>query len=323
MSKYREPILKLITDARPNYISGQAIAEELNISRMTVKKVIDQLKSEDISIDSVHNKGHRLNHFPQKWHASVIRSVLQHQSLFQTVYAFDSVGSTQLEAKHRLIEHDESMLIISDEQIEGRGRFKRPWHSSKGKGLWMSLVLRPSISYSMLTTFNLFISLAIRDAIQEYVDEAVKIKWPNDIYVGEKKICGFLTEMVANADGIEAVICGIGININQDETDWDQQTRKIATSIKIQRSEAITRYFFLETLISHIQMRYTQFLSQPFTSIKQEYIAASNIWNRKLRFTEGEQQFYGKVIEIDDLGFLHVVDESGSIHRLMSADIEL
>lgn len=323
MSKYRDQILKLIADARPNYISGQAIAEQLHISRMTVKKVIDQLKSESISIDSVHNKGHRLNEFPQQWHTSIIHSMIEYPALFESVYTYDSVGSTQLEAKHLLVDHDEAMLIISDEQTEGRGRFKRPWQSSKGKGLWMSLVLRPDISYAMLTTFNLFISLAIRDAIQEYVEQAVKIKWPNDIYIGEKKICGFLTEMVANADGIEAVICGIGININQDETDWNPEVRKIATSISLQNSQSINRYAFLKTLMSHIQHRYSQFLSKPFTSIKQEYIAASNIWNRRLRFTEGTRQFYGKVIEIDDLGFLHVVDESGTIHRLMSADIDL
>lgn len=323
MSKYRDQILKLIADARPNYISGQTIAEQLNISRMTVKKVIDQLKSESISINSVHNKGHRLNQFPQQWHASIIHSILEDLPLFKTVYTYDSVGSTQLEAKHFLVDHDETMLIISDEQTEGRGRFKRPWQSSKGKGLWMSLVLRPDISYSMLTTFNLFISLAIRDAIQEYVEDSVKIKWPNDIYIGEKKICGFLTEMVANADGIEAVICGIGININQSEYDWDIEVRKIATSILLQNGQALERYTFLKTLLFHIQHRYSQFLTDTFASIKQEYIDASNIWNRRLRFTESQQQFYGKVIEIDDLGFLHVVDESGTIHRLMSADIDL
>ncbi|MCO4326756.1 MULTISPECIES: biotin--[acetyl-CoA-carboxylase] ligase [Staphylococcus] len=323
MSKYRDPILKLITDERPNYISGQTIAEKLNISRMTVKKVIDQLKAEGISIDSVHNKGHRLNTFPNTWHTSIVQSVLTHQPLFDIIHCYDSVASTQLEAKHLLVDHDEPMLIISDTQTEGRGRFKRPWQSSKGKGLWMSLVLRPQISYAMLTTFNLFMSLAIRDAIQAYVDEDVKIKWPNDIYIGEKKICGFLTEMVANADGIEAVICGIGININQTASDWDDEIRQIATSIKIESGQSIERYTFLETLISHIAKRYHQFLTSSFKSIKEEYVAASNIWHRQLRFTEGKRQFYGKVIEIDDEGFLHVVDTTGTIHRLMSADIEL
>lgn len=323
MSKYRDPILKLLTDERPNYISGQTIAEKLDISRMTVKKVIDQLKIDGISIDSVHNKGHRLNRFPNSWHTSIVKSVLSQQSLFDIVHCYDTVGSTQLEAKHLLVDHEAPMLILSDTQTEGRGRFKRPWQSAKGKGLWMSLVLRPQISYSMLTTFNLFMSLAIRDAIQSYVDQDVKIKWPNDIYIGDKKICGFLTEMVANADGIEAVICGIGININQTESDWDEDVRKIATSIQILHGQSVERYLFLDTLIRHITHRYNQFLTSSFVTIKDEYIAASNIWHRQLRFTEGNRQFYGKVIEIDDDGFLHVVDKTGTIHRLMSADIEL
>ncbi|QLK86155.1 biotin--[acetyl-CoA-carboxylase] ligase [Staphylococcus sp. 17KM0847] len=321
MSKYRNAILTLLTEVQPQYISGQMIANQLDISRMTVKKVIDQLKTEGVSIDSVHNKGHRLNCYPAYWYLGVLEACLKKQQLVDTIQAFPSVTSTQDVAKKALVGHTETMLIVSDEQTGGKGRFKRPWQSTKGQGIWMTLVLRPDIPFSMLTTFNLFISLAICHTIQRYVKDKVQIKWPNDIYIGERKVCGFLTEMVANADSIEAVICGIGINVNQQEHDFDEDLIHTATSLRLHRETPVERYALLQDLVTEIEQRYHQFLSTPFHTIKQEYIDVSNIWNRRLRFTEGRKQFYGKVIEMDDDGFLHVVDETGNIHRLMSADI--
>lgn len=321
MSKYLDQILELLTDARPDYISGQTIAEQLNVSRMTVKKTVDQLKAEGFSIDSIHNKGHQLKALPQAWHKGVLTSIFKHQSFINQFQTYPSVDSTQQVAKKAILNDDRTMLILSDEQTAGKGRFKRVWQSSKGKGLWMSLVLRPDIPFSMLTTFNLFMSLAISEAIQSYSPAKVEIKWPNDIYIEGQKVCGFLTEMVANADGIEAVICGIGINLNHDVEDFDEALQQTATSVKLHYGKNINRYDFLEQLMQRIEVRYQQFLTEPFTTIKDEYIQRSNIWNKQLRFTEGKQQFYGNVMEIDDQGFLLVVDQDGDFHRLMSADI--
>lgn len=322
MSKYLDQILELLTDARPDYISGQTIAEQLNVSRMTVKKTVDQLKAEGFSIDSIHNKGHQLKALPQAWHKGVLTSIFKHQSFINQFQTYPSVDSTQQVAKKAILNDDRTMLILSDEQTAGKGRFKRVWQSSKGKGLWMSLVLRPDIPFSMLTTFNLFMSLAISEAIQSYSPAKVEIKWPNDIYIEGQKVCGFLTEMVANADGIEAVICGIGINLNHDVEDFDEALQQTATSVKLHYGKNINRYDFLEQLMQRIEVRYQQFLTEPFTTIKDEYIQRSNIWNKQLRFTEGKQQFYGNVMEIDDQGFLLVVDRDGDFYRLMSADIE-
>ncbi|EJL1282829.1 biotin--[acetyl-CoA-carboxylase] ligase [Staphylococcus pseudintermedius] len=322
MSKYLDQILELLTDARPDYISGQTIAEQLNVSRMTVKKTVDQLKAEGFSIDSIHNKGHQLKALPQAWHKGVLTSIFKHQSFINQFQTYPSVDSTQQVAKKAILNDDRTMLILSDEQTAGKGRFKRVWQSSKGKGLWMSLVLRPDIPFSMLTTFNLFMSLAISEAIQSYSPAKVEIKWPNDIYIEGQKVCGFLTEMVANADGIEAVICGIGINLNHDVEDFDEALQQTATSVKLHYGKNINRYDFLEQLMQRIEVRYQQFLTEPFTTIKDEYIQRSNIWNKQLRFTEDKQQFYGNVMEIDDQGFLLVVDQDGDFHRLMSADIE-
>lgn len=305
------------------YISGQFIAEQLSISRTAVKKVIDQLKEEGCQIESINHKGHRLIQLPDKWYKGIVMPTIQSQHLFEHVDVFDQVESTQLLAKQKLVGNTDTFLILSDEQTKGKGRFNRPWASAKGKGLWMSIVLRPDVPFDMITKFNLFMALGIRDAIQQFSKSDVSVKWPNDIYINNQKVCGFLTEMVANSDGIEAVICGIGINMNQEPSDFTGELAQKATSIRIHKKDKVNRYDFLEVLISQIEYRYKQFIKEPFSSIRYEYIATSNIWRKQLRFTENNVQFKGEAIDIDDNGFLIVLDENKQQHQLMSADIEL
>ncbi|MBF2307924.1 biotin--[acetyl-CoA-carboxylase] ligase [Staphylococcus hominis] len=323
MSKYSQDVVKMLYEHQSEYISGQYIANQLNISRTAVKKVIDQLKADGCDIDSINHKGHKLNASPNRWYRGIINKALESNHLVSKIEVYDSVESTQTIAKQSLVDNQYTMLILSDEQTKGRGRFNRNWSSSKGKGLWMSVVLRPNVSFAMIPKFNLFIALGIRDAIQAFSKDKVEIKWPNDIYINDKKVCGFLTEMVANADAVEAIICGIGINLNHQEEDFSDMIRHRATSIRLHYSEEINRYQFLKRLIEEIEKRYHQFLNSSFETIRDEYIRTSNIWHRKLTFTESGEQFIGEAIDIDNDGFLIVKDEDNQMRRLISADIDI
>ena len=323
MSKYSQDVVKMLYDHQSEYISGQYIANQLNISRAAVKKVIDQLKADGCDIDSINHKGHKLNASPNRWYRGIINKVLESNHLVSKIEVYDSVESTQTIAKQGLVDNQHTMLILSAEQTKGRGRFNRNWSSSKGKGLWMSVVLRPNVSFAMIPKFNLFIALGIRDAIQAFSRDKVEIKWPNDIYINDKKVCGFLTEMVANADAVEAIICGIGINLNHQEEDFSDMIRHRATSIRLHHSEEINRYQFLKRLIEEIEKRYHQFLNSSFETIRDEYIRTSNIWHRKLTFTENGEQFIGEAIDINNDGFLIVKDEDSQTRRLISADIDI
>ncbi|MCI2947544.1 BirA family transcriptional regulator, biotin operon repressor / biotin---[acetyl-CoA-carboxylase] ligase [Staphylococcus caledonicus] len=323
MSKYSQDVIKILYTHQSEYISGQDIADELHISRAAVKKVIDQLKADGCQIDSINHKGHQLNQLADQWYSGIVSHILSDNQLVTSINVYDTVESTQTIAKQALVGNNDTMIILSDEQTKGRGRFNRNWASSKGKGLWMSLVLRPHIPFSMIPKFNLFIALGIKEAIQQFSKDKVAIKWPNDIYINDKKVCGFLTEMVANYDSIEAIICGTGINLNHLAEDFSEDIQHRATSIRMHSDEKINRYDFLKVLISAIEKRYNQFLNQPFESIRDEYIEASNIWQRKLKFTENKKQFVGEAIDIDKDGFLMVKDENNQIRRLISADIEI
>ena len=154
MSKYSKDVVQMLYQHQPDYISGQFIAEQLSISRTAVKKVIDQLKLEGCQIESVNHKGHRLIQLPDKWYSGIVLPMLKAQNVFDHVEILESVNSTQLLAKQKLVGNTNTFLILSDEQTQGKGRFNRPWSSSKGKGLWMSIVLRPDVPFEMITKFN-------------------------------------------------------------------------------------------------------------------------------------------------------------------------
>lgn len=323
MSKYSQDVVRMLYEHQPEYISGQYIADQLNISRAAVKKVIDQLKMNGCHIESINHKGHLLKQLPDQWYSGIVNPIIEQRHIFDYVDVMSTVDSTQLKAKQALVGNQDSFIILSDEQTKGRGRFNRYWRSTRGKGLWMSVVLRPDVPYAMIPKFNLFMALGIRDAIQQFSKDEVTIKWPNDIYIDGKKVCGFLTEMVANYDAIEAIICGIGINMNHDPSDFDEEIQHSATSIRIHAENDFNRYEFLDVLTQNIERRYQQFLTVPFEEIREEYIDATNMWNKQLRFTENDKQFIGEAIDIDHDGFLMVKDDEGQLRRLISADIEL
>ena len=136
----------------PDYVSGEFIANQLHISRTTVKKNIDKLKEEGCEIESLNQRGHRLLSLPDKWYQGIVTSVLPEDIYFNHIEVFDTIESTQLVAKQKLVGNQDHFLILSNEQSKGKGRFNRPWDSAKGKGLWMSLVVRPHVSCLLYTS---------------------------------------------------------------------------------------------------------------------------------------------------------------------------
>ncbi|PTI87536.1 biotin--[acetyl-CoA-carboxylase] ligase [Mammaliicoccus vitulinus] len=322
MSKYKHEIVNYLY-RNDEYLSGQHIAETLNCSRVTVKKVIDQLRKEGFEIESISNKGYKITKIPTTWQEDIVNIELKDNLLLNRAIVQTQVDSTQILAKAHVNDTDNHFIVLSDEQTKGRGRFNREWSSLKSKGLWMSVVLRPDIPIQKMSTFNLFISLAIQEVIEQHYHIQCKIKWPNDIYIGNKKVCGFLTEMIADTDGVNAIICGIGINLNQTQEEFDKVNQSRATSLNIENGKPIEPYQFLSVLIKAIEQRYDQFLNLPFSEIKELYKSKSMIWNKTLTYTEGNKQIVGRAIDIQDNGFLTVISEDGDLHQFMSADIKI
>lgn len=320
MSNLKKEILSLLD--REQFISGQNIADTLGVSRTAIWKTIQSLKEEGYSIESVTSKGYHLKN-PPKYLSPTALSVLIGQSgLFSNVEYFTTTPSTQKEAFRMLSETKDSFMVVAEEQTQGRGRFDRQWDSPGKTGIYISLVLRPNIPITEIIRFNLFISLAISKSLDEAFGVDTGIKWPNDIYLDDKKICGFLTEVVSESGVINAIICGIGINIFKDDSRLKIPT---ATSIEdiIGSSEKIDVDSFMERFLDNIEIYYNRFLNEPFSLIREDWKEKSIIFGKELRITETGSMFMARALDIDEDGFLEVLDEEGNIRKIISADIEL
>lgn len=320
MSNLKKEILSLLD--RERFISGQNIADMLGVSRTSVWKSIKALKEEGYSIESVTNKGYHLKNPPAYVNPTALSMLISQSSLFDRVEYFSTTPSTQKEAFSMLPESNDTFVVVAEEQTEGRGRFDRHWDSPGRRGVYTSLVLRPDIPISDIIRFNLFISLAIAESIDEAFGVETGIKWPNDIYIHGKKVCGFLTEVVSESGVINAIVCGIGINIFKDDT-----VGKIPTAISVEEAAGshvhMDMDLFMKTFMGNIEVYYNRFLNEPFSRIRQDWIEKSVIFGRQLRITESGGTFHGRALDITEAGFLEVLDDDGNIRKVISADVEL
>lgn len=318
MSKTKTEILSLMMEG--NYLSGARLAEELNVSRTAVWKNIQKLKSDGYNIEAVTNKGYRLLEPPGRINETLLAGTVQKSDLFEELIFKKTIDSTQNHAFRILDRYDGNIVIVSGQQTAGRGRFKREWLSPEETGLYMSLVLRPNVTNQEMIVFNLFMSLAISSAIRESTGLKSGIKWPNDIFINDKKVCGFLTEVISADNIVDTIVCGIGININPSPVTGSLGT---ATSIAGELGREFDVNHFTEVLFDKIEYYYDKFLHASFSSIKEDWLCQAIIFNRELTITTVKEKLRGKALDITDEGYLVILDGDQNIHKVISADIEI
>lgn len=319
MLKTKTEILSLLMN--DDYISGVHIAEQLNVSRTAVWKNIQALKNDGYNIIAVNNKGYHLAESSGRINESYLLDIVNRSNLIDQLVYKREIDSTQNHAFRILDQYDGNIVIISEQQSSGRGRFKREWLSPKESGLYMSLVLRPNISNQEMIVFNLFMSLAINTAIRQTTGLKSGIKWPNDIYINDKKVCGFLTEMISSDNIVQTIVCGIGININPSAVTESLDTA--TTLVDELDGRAFDVNQFIDVLFKNIAYYYDKFLTSAFSSIKEDWLAQAIIFNRELKITTVKKQIRGKALDITDEGYLVILDGDHNIHKVISADIEI
>lgn len=316
-----QKVLKLLN--KEHFLSGQKMADQLGVSRTAVWKSIQNLKRDGYKVESVTNKGYMLTRSSDKLTETLLSSMISQSDLFTDIIYRESVDSTQKVAFQYISEKQQPFIVVSNEQTEGRGRFNREWLSPKSSGLYMSAVLKPDIELNEIIKFNLFISLAIARAIEKSFNLQTGIKWPNDIYINDKKVCGFLTEVLSENNMIQSIICGIGINLYETQSVKEiNNATSIESELRKNDRMDIEMELFLNHLVKEIEHYYELFLSTPFSTIKDDWVSKSIIFGRGMRISETNRSYMGKPVDITDDGFLVVTDETGEIHKIISADIE-
>ncbi|MFE4710111.1 MULTISPECIES: biotin--[acetyl-CoA-carboxylase] ligase [unclassified Paenibacillus] len=241
------------------------------------------------------------------------------------VHMLTTVGSTQEEAK-RLAENGapEGTTVIAEEQTGGRGRQGKKWHSPFGKGIWMSVVLRPSLPLLSTPQLTLMAGVAVCRAIRRVSGVDVGIKWPNDLLAGDRKICGILLESSCYENELAYCIAGIGISVNLAEEDYPDFLNGVGTSLLIERGGAsVDRSVLAGAVLTELDSLYAFYLEHGFSPVARLWEAMSVTLGRQVARNTPQGRMEGLATGLDDNGGLLLMDRSGQIHSVSSGEIEL
>ncbi|PIC62809.1 biotin--[acetyl-CoA-carboxylase] ligase [Sporosarcina sp. P13] len=323
-SPVKNELLKRLFAAQGEPVSGQDIADEFGLSRTAIWKYIKELEDEGYEIGSQRKKGYFLIEAPDLVNAANISEQLETTAYGRFVKYFKTCATTQT------IAHEEAQngaadgtLIISEEQTAGKGRLARPWVSNAGRGIWMSLIIRPQLPPQQAPQLTLVAAVAIVRAIEEVTNIQPVIKWPNDILINGKKVTGILTELQADPDRVKAIILGMGVNANQVLSDFPEELQTIATSLRIEKGEKVDRAKLVAKIMQYLEQYTALYVEKGFAPIKILWESYATITGKKIKANMVNESVEGIALGISEDGMLELQLEDGTIRGIYSADIEM
>lgn len=318
----KEKILGVLR-ADGNYISGEALSQQLNVSRTAIWKHIKSLKEEGYVIDSQSRLGYKLLDVPNTLNPKEISPFLNTNFIGRKIKHFEQIESTNQFAKSIANQEPEGYVVLAEEQTKGKGRLGREWVSPKGSGIWMSIILKPNLNPMAASRLTFLAALSLVQAIRSETDLTVNIKWPNDIVWEGKKLAGVLTEMSAELDKINYVVLGTGINVNINEEEFDENLSKTATSLKTIMGKEISRKNLMIRVLEALEENYLKLLEGNFSKIIQEVKQYSTTLGSWVKVKNFNSELQGFVEDIDDEGALVLRLENGEVKRIISGDVSL
>lgn len=325
MKTDKSDILTLLRNSE-DFVSGQQICAKLGVSRTAVWKVINQLKEEGYQIESVSRKGYRLTASPDILSSSEIASRLTTKWAGRKLYYFDETDSTNIDAKRYAEEGaPHGTTVIADMQTAGRGRRGRMWQSPPGSAIYMTIMLKPDFVPDKASMLTLVMALSVADAIAETTGLQAGIKWPNDVVVNAKKVCGILTEMNVESDYIQYVVIGVGINANNGSLEeFPEEIRQTATSLKIESGAHISRAELIERVLFHFEKNYDVFVSTlDLSGLMEAYDKRLLNLDAEVRVLDPKGEYSGIARGINSLGELLVEKEDGSIEQVYAGEVSV
>ncbi|MBS4981666.1 MAG: biotin--[acetyl-CoA-carboxylase] ligase [Lachnospiraceae bacterium] len=315
-------ILKMLRESG-GYLSGQELCERFQVSRTAVWKVISQLKEEGYEIEAVRNKGYHLKESPDVLSKEEIESRIDTRTMGRCVEYFPETDSTNIRAKQaagRGAAH--GMLFVADRQSAGKGRRGRSWDSPEGTEIFMSLLLRPKFAPGKAPMLTILMAIAAAEAVRAKTDLDVKIKWPNDLVTGGRKICGILTEMSAEIDYIDHVVIGVGVNVNRKT--FPEELREKATSLLQEGGVPVKRSELIAEIMCRFEKLYEQFeKEQSLHFVQQRYNEQSVNCGQKVTVLEPQRNWDGLALGINEAGELLVENEAGEILTVYAGEVSV
>lgn len=339
----KSEMIRLLRESR-EYRSGQELCDRFRVSRTAVWKVINQLKEEGYVIEARQNKGYRLLESPDTMEAHEVESRMDTKWAGRKVFYKKETGSTNIDCK-QLAQGGQphGTLAVADRQEKGRGRRGRGWQSPAGESIYMSLLCRPDFSPDKAPMLTLVMGISVAEAVERYTGLAVKIKWPNDIVVNGRKICGILTEMEMGLETkeIQYLVIGVGINVNngfagmQETGDWraaretafPEELSDKATSLFLEAEKEdtkIPRAPLVRYVMEAFEKNYELFLrTLDLSLLRENYNGYLVNRNAAVKVLDPGGEYAGIAREIDDQGDLLVETEDGEVKKVYSGEVSV
>lgn len=316
----RDKVIKAILDSGKEFVSGEELSKELGISRTAVWKHINALKEEGYSIESVNKKGYRLLDSPNDLlNPQNIYHNLQTDIIGQNIIHFNTLESTNDYLKQVGNDVVEGTVVISEEQTKGKGRLGRIWESKVGDGIWMSIILKPDIMPYKAPFITLIAGASVVKALNNLGVNA-QIKWPNDIIINNKKICGILTELSAEIERINYVVLGIGMNVKNE--DFDSELKNKATSLHKEGYE-LHRVDIVKEIFYQFELLYKKYLDNDKEEVLNICRDYSAILNKEIYIIRNDEKELVKCIDVNEEGNLLVKNSSGQVKEIISGEVSI
>ena len=323
-SKIQTKMLELMFGNRDTYISGQKLSESLGCTRAAVWKQMEELRQVGYIFEAKARCGYKLIHAPDLITENEIKPLLKTKSFGQHLYSYQTVDSTQIVANHLANEGaEEGTVVLAEVQEAGRGRLGRKWHTDHARGIAMSIILRPQVPLQKISELTLVIAVTLVRAMEKTVNVHPQIKWPNDIFLNGKKVCGVLTELKGEADQLNYILVGIGINVNETEADFSGGLEEIATSLFLESGQTVSRAAFIANILYEMEEIYPLYLAEGFLPVKKIWEQYSLLNGKKIIGKTPHGLLEGMYKGITDEGILLLEDESGMIHEIITGDVNV
>lgn len=313
---YEQPIVEFLRQ-KQDFVSGEEISRQLRLSRQALWKHIQELRERGYHIDAVPHLGYKFVSSPDRLYPGEISSGLGTRVIGRTVHYREEAVSTMEEAMRIGPESPDGTVVVAETQSKGRGRLGRSWVSPKYKGIYVSLILKPDILPSQAPVLALLAAVGICEGIAEAAGIQAGIKWPNDIILDGKKLCGILTELHAELDSVLFVVIGFGINVNNS----GHELAEGAISLKQKTGETVNRVELLKAVLRRIEHDYRVFRSSGPASALERWKGLSVTLGRRVKVECHREHFEGEAVDIDADGGLMVRGDTGIIRKFTAGDI--
>ncbi len=307
-----------ILKSHDGHMSGEEMSQKLKVSRAAIWKNVEELRHQGYEILAVPNLGYRLASCPDKLFPSEIQCGLKTKILGKKIIYFDSVQSTMEEAFRLGMEgSEEGTVVCAEGQTKGKGRLGRSWMSPKGKGIYMSIILRPNMSPGQASQLTLLSAVALCESVRRVTGVQATIKWPNDLLVGKKKLAGILTELNAEMDRVWFVVVGVGINVNTSLHALPEGS----TSLKVEAKQSFLRVALMQDILESFEQWYERLAIQGFKAVTKRWRELSSTLGRRVCIHNGEKSLEGEAVDINEFGALIICNDDGVKMTHMAGDV--